>query len=141
MVGTYYILIGQSAVPVAGSDAAPGSAAWWRAMAEWGWWFEQADRRVALTRVDSHCDVSTVFLGLDHNWNPAAQPLLFETMVFEDGRDEGCWRCSSWLEAEELHARTVARCRTWRERIARRWRRWLRLCERIDRYKAAEADS
>ena len=27
--------------------------------------------------------VSTVWLGLDHNWNPNGPPLIFETMVFE----------------------------------------------------------
>ncbi len=31
--------------------------------------------------------VSTVWLGLDHNWNPEGPPLFFETMVFpaDDG--------------------------------------------------------
>lgn len=29
--------------------------------------------------------VSTVWLGLDHNWNPSGPPLIFETMVFEHG--------------------------------------------------------
>lgn len=27
--------------------------------------------------------VSTVWLGLNHNWNPIGPPLIFETMVFE----------------------------------------------------------
>ena len=28
--------------------------------------------------------VSTVWLGLDHNWNPKGPPLIFETMVFTE---------------------------------------------------------
>ena len=51
----YYELIGQTVVPVSG-------------VLEWARTFEAADRRVAHTRVLGMCDVSTVFLGLDHSW-------------------------------------------------------------------------
>ena len=35
-------------------------------------------------RVRGHrLEVSTVWLGLDHNWRPEGPPLIFETMVFE----------------------------------------------------------
>lgn len=46
----------------------------------WADWMERARRRVALTQVGP-CTVSTVFLGLDHNYF-GGPPLLFETMVF-----------------------------------------------------------
>lgn len=51
--------------------------------------------------------VSTVFLGLDHNWNEGNRPLLFETMVFpndsDSSEDELCERYSTWDEALAGH--------------------------------------
>lgn len=76
--------------------------------------------------------VSTVFLGLDHNfyrWRDKGVPLLFETMVFErddnepmyisnmqdklrfsngiDWSDVECSRCSTYQQAQEMHEATV----------------------------------
>jgi hypothetical protein len=49
---------------------------------EWGRWYGNHDaRRVDDTEVDE-LRVSTVFLGLDHNWFGSGPPILFETMVF-----------------------------------------------------------
>jgi hypothetical protein len=57
--------------------------------------------------VQGDVSVSTVFLGLDHNFGEGGAPLLFETMVFGlPGED--CRRYSTWAEAEEGHARIVA---------------------------------
>ena len=74
-IGQYVLDAQGNAVP------APG-------LLEWGAWLETADRRVAVTRF-AWGAVSTVFLGLDHNFfgNPADdplsyKPLLWETMVF-----------------------------------------------------------
>lgn len=58
--------------------------------------------------------VSTVWLGLDHNWNPSGPPLIFETMVFEGGVIfEGLMcRYSTLAEAQRGHVlmvRTVKR--------------------------------
>lgn len=49
----------------------------------WARWMEEhdKDRKVGDTRVGPYW-VSTVFLGLDHNWGEGP-PLLFETMVFD----------------------------------------------------------
>ena len=48
--------------------------------------------------------VSTVFLGLDHNWIPGAPPLLFETMIFLAGQDDfGQTRYTTWEQAEAGH--------------------------------------
>ena len=49
----------------------------------WAHWHEMTDRRVALTAVTPTIEVSTVFLGLDHNFSGHGPPLLFETMVFQ----------------------------------------------------------
>jgi hypothetical protein len=75
---------------------------------EWGRWFEKvgADRIVAKTMV-GEVRVSTVFLGLDHNWDDGP-PLLFETMVFGGKYDNDMWRYSTWAQAEEGHAKAVA---------------------------------
>lgn len=75
----------------------------------WAAWFEDRDaRRVALAEL-SGGRVSTVFLGLDHNFMRHGPPLLFETMVFmDDGRG---WcdqeRYATWDEAEAGHKRMV----------------------------------
>ena len=85
---------------------------------QWGGWFEKASldgrRIVAKTNLGA-AEVSTVFLGVDHNFNnwgneQPEPPLLFETMIFgtiielDDGRQ---WRCSTWAEAVEQHERVV----------------------------------
>ena len=49
----------------------------------WAKWFETANRTVEQTKVCGFL-VSTVFLGLDHNWSSERLPILFETMIFED---------------------------------------------------------
>ncbi len=94
-----YILVGQTAVEEPD-------------LSKWAEWFETIDnRRVALTELPE-CRISTVFLGLDHNFGFGGdQPILFETMVFgKDHNNE--WtdfggRCSTWAEAEAMHAETV----------------------------------
>lgn len=87
-----YILEGKKPVPV--SD-----------LLVWGHWFESADRIVAKTTVGK-LKVSTVFLGLDHNWGEGP-PALFETMIFGIDDDEYQTRCSTWEEAEAQHAEAV----------------------------------
>jgi hypothetical protein len=57
----------------------------------WARWFEEADRTVRKTVVAApslprglmECEVSTVFLALDHSFGFDGPPLLFETMLFE----------------------------------------------------------
>ena len=59
---------------------------------EWAAFMETADRRVALTNV-SGFDVSTVFLGLDHNFRNDGPPVLWETMVFDQEGARSEWSC------------------------------------------------
>lgn len=66
----------------------------------------RSDTRVARTTV-GESDVSTVFLGLDHNWGDG-RPLIFETMVFGGKYDQECERYSTEAEAVAGHARWVA---------------------------------
>ena len=82
---------------------------------EWAMWFETADRRVAYTEITSQVFVSTVFLGIDHRFGyREGPPLLFETMVFKDKEtmeEDGCWRYSSWDDAQAGHDAVVKRLR------------------------------
>jgi len=52
--------------------------------------------------------VSTVFLGLDHSFEPDGPPVLWETMVF--GGPEGDFQCryATAVEARAGHAAKVA---------------------------------
>ncbi len=73
---------------------------------EWGQMYHtiegQQRRKVAFDDI-GEIQVSTVFLGLDHN-HFGGRPLLFETMVFNgNGNDIYCERYSTWKEAEEGH--------------------------------------
>lgn len=49
---------------------------------KWAMWFETADRQIAFT-LGADYQVSTVFLGVDHNFSNTGPPVLFETMVFD----------------------------------------------------------
>ena len=86
-------------------------------MQQWGEWFEThfEDRVVAQTWIpwteDNNILVSTVFLGIDHNFCMTGEPILFETMVFGGEHNGWCRRYSTWEEAEQGHAITVAAIR------------------------------
>ena len=51
--------------------------------------------------------VSTVWMGIDHNWLSEGAPLIFETMIFGGSHDEWRWRYSTEQEAREGHARAI----------------------------------
>lgn len=77
---------------------------------EWASWFETASRHVGKTEVAPGISVSTVFLGIDHNFTGMGEPILFETMVFDDYGEvirSTFARYSTWDEAETGHARAV----------------------------------
>lgn len=73
---------------------------------KWAEWFEthDKDRQVAVTELkNGKVLVSTVFLGLDHNFTGHGQPLLFETMIFGGKHDQEQIRTTSWAKAESAH--------------------------------------
>jgi hypothetical protein len=76
----------------------------------WSWarWFGEADRRVAKDDVGAAW-VSTVFLGIDHQFIPGGPLEIFETMVFENGtyREHYTERYSTWDEAVDGHRKVV----------------------------------
>jgi len=86
-----YILKGHAPVPVE--------------LEVWARWYEKADRHVRDTARDD-VRVSTVFLSIDQNFG-RGPPLLFETMLFVNGAEQGVERYATWDEAEAGHARWV----------------------------------
>ena len=65
--------------------------------------------RVARTDFPGGRELSTVFLGIDHNLIGEGPPVLFETMLFgsTDGSEEQ-WRWTTWDQAAAGHAAIVA---------------------------------
>ncbi len=76
---------------------------------EWGRWFEYSnDQRIVGRTEVGDLTISTVFLGLDHNWAFGGPPLLFETMIFRGAKALNYQkRYSTWAEAEEGHAHAI----------------------------------
>src|SRR5216684_6969799 len=86
----HYILMGH--VPVVEPD-----------FMTWVRWVEGADRRVAITHLPGEVWVSTVFLGLDHNFGLKGDALVFETMIFGGEHDGYQTRSATWNAALEHH--------------------------------------
>lgn len=79
-------------------------------------WVSSADpalRRIDRTTVGD-ADVSTVFLGMDHQ-HADGPPLLFETMIFDGEHDQQCWRWSTRDQAVAGHQRVVEALRDGRD--------------------------
>ena len=75
---------------------------------EWAQWFgAHHDERVVGRWDVAGTEMSTVFLGFDHQFRDGP-PLLFETMVFGSGRVDLVGRYSTWADAEEGHMATCA---------------------------------
>lgn len=92
-------------------------------MLQWAQWLEiDFDRRRVALDQTQYFEVSTVFLGLDHQWGNGP-PILFETMVFEREReiieafgelwsvreDVGLRRYATWDDALTGHQTALRR--------------------------------
>lgn len=73
---------------------------------DWAKEFENMDRHVCDTFVGS-VRVSTIFLSLNHGFDPDGPPVLFETMVFGGPMDREMDRYSTFDEAVAGHNNTV----------------------------------
>ena len=72
------------------------------------WFGEMNNRRIDRTVFDNGAYVSTVFLGIDHNYDPDSNtPILFETMIFGGEFSEECTRTSTVEEAKQCHKDAV----------------------------------
>jgi len=113
----YYILKGKKVVEC-------------RDLLEWGKWFKTADRIVKQETLNNGLFVSTVFLGLNHNFLNKGKPLLFETMVFTPKRKRKIFgrkmkmmigdeldqnRYHTWAESERGHKKMVKRWEGWKK--------------------------
>lgn len=68
--------------------------------------FKDNSKHLALNNV-GHYSISTVWLGINHNFHFKGRALLFETMVFD--KDDSIYtdRYSTWDEAIEGHKKAV----------------------------------
>ncbi len=75
---------------------------------KWGKWFESNDIKRIIDKTNvRQASVSTVFLGINHNFLEKGKPLLYETMVFGGRLDDLQWRYSTREEAITGHAAAV----------------------------------
>jgi hypothetical protein len=73
----------------------------------WANWFETADRHIGNDTLSNGVRVSTVFLGIDHNFGLNGPPLLFETMIFGGPHDQWQNRYATKDEAVVGHAHAL----------------------------------
>lgn len=81
----------------------------------WSMWMADEDnRRVALTELEDGTFISTIFLGLDHNFWAEGPPILFETMIGKEDKLTGAtkytddqWRYATWDDAMNGHQRAI----------------------------------
>jgi hypothetical protein len=76
----------------------------------WAGWYQLANRCVAETHIGA-VRVSTVFLGINHNYAGFGLPVLWETLVFGGDLDGEGGRYCSREEAIAGHANMVDRVR------------------------------
>lgn len=97
---------------------------------EWGLWFSQNKRKMGNDTVDG-VNISTVFLGLDHNFSDKGPPLIFETMVFGGEYDQNCIRTSTLKEAQQSHKDAVEfiknskHLKLYKHRLSKGLRAWI----------------
>jgi hypothetical protein len=77
-------------------------------MHEWARWFENTDNRRINSTTIGKVFISTVFMGIDHDFSGHGPPLLFETMVFGGPLDGEITRCAFYKQAQRQHTEMVA---------------------------------
>jgi hypothetical protein len=88
----------------------------------WAQDFETSENRIVRQETLWHgAFLSTVFLGLNHAWNPQDRPLVFETMLFAGKHDLAQERYTTEAEALAGHA---ALHRYWSRHPLAIWRVW-----------------
>lgn len=80
---------------------------------KWGKWFNQSHKRRVRSTYINNLWISTVFLGIDHQWGDGP-PLLFETMLFNQHEEEPAFtaRCTTWREALRQHRDVITHIKT-----------------------------
>lgn len=82
-----------------------------RSVLDWMKWFSCTDRTLARSVIDG-IELSTVFIGIDHEFSPHGtryhgRPMLFETAIFMTSRVVRAVRYPSWDEALAGHCMIV----------------------------------
>jgi len=72
----------------------------------WALWFSSADRTIGRAELANDVTVSTVFLGVDHNFG-SGPPLVFETMIFGGPLDETQYRYATRAQALAGHEAAI----------------------------------
>lgn len=91
----------------------------------WATWFETAERHVAQQYIGG-VYVSTVFLGIDHNFGFGGPPILYKTMIFGGKHDEYQMRSATKHAALSNHDEAVAMVRDSQRSWLRRFWNWMR---------------
>lgn len=74
----------------------------------WGRWLDEHNRDRVLARTETEGGVvSTVFLGLDHNFNRVGPPILWETLILSGPHGGYMQRYSTDYAARAGHANVV----------------------------------
>lgn len=73
---------------------------------EWAEWFQKNKRTLKKTKIASSL-ISTVFLGIDHDFTGLGPPVLFETMIFGGPEDGYQTRYRNYFEAMIGHNEAV----------------------------------
>ena len=73
---------------------------------KWAKWYEIANRHVGNTVIGG-IKISTVFLGLDHNFGGSGPPVLWESMIFGGENDDYQERYTSYKRAVNGHKLAV----------------------------------
>ena len=68
---------------------------------------QQGDKVVQQDKLPNGTFVSTVFLGLDHQFGDGP-PILFETMIFGGEHDQYQERYCTWTEAVKGHRKALS---------------------------------
>lgn len=87
------------------------------ALFDWAKDFENiAERIVGKDELPNGLQVSTVWMGLDHNYGHNNRPLIFESMVFlpNTSDEQEMWRYSTWEEAERGHKMLVKKFKNYK---------------------------
>jgi len=101
-------------------------------MMEWAVWLEEnRDARTIAYWEFKSCNVSTVFLGLDHGWG--GRLAVFETMVFGGALNDTQERYATYDEAEKGHMK-------WCQEVSRieamtHWRKMKRQRNKLEKQR------
>ena len=79
---------------------------------KWARWIEANKYRHQFSFHLGEVWVTTIFLGVDHNFGDQGPPLVFETMVFGGKHHLHCQRYSTLAQAKRGHAKLVTLIKT-----------------------------